>query len=61
MITSEPEIRRYDFEPEQGDEFIIIASDGLFDKFTSQEAVDFVRHELKNQRESLYSFDLVAN
>jgi serine/threonine protein phosphatase PrpC len=25
------------------DEFIILASDGLFDKFTSQEAVHFYR------------------
>jgi serine/threonine protein phosphatase PrpC len=35
FITSEPEIRRHDINPFQ-DEFIIIGSDGLFDKFTSQ-------------------------
>lgn len=34
FITCEPEIRRYDFDPFK-DEFIVIASDGLFDKFTS--------------------------
>lgn len=35
FITSEPEIRRYDYNPFE-DEFILIASDGLFDNFTSQ-------------------------
>lgn len=35
FITSEPEIRRYDFDPSV-DEFLVIASDGIFDKFTSQ-------------------------
>jgi serine/threonine protein phosphatase PrpC len=34
FITSEPEIRRYDYNPFE-DEFILIASDGLFDNFTS--------------------------
>ena len=33
-IISEPEIRIYDYNPFI-DEFIILASDGLFDKFTS--------------------------
>lgn len=48
FITSEPEIRRYDFNPFT-DEFIILASDGLFDKFTSQEAVDFIREKMMDQ------------
>lgn len=61
LITSEPEIRRYDFDPDNGDEFIVIASDGLYDKFTSQQVVDYVRQELKKQSETMYSFDLVAN
>ena len=34
VISVEPEIRRYDFDPNK-DEFLLIASDGLFDKFTS--------------------------
>lgn len=34
VIIAEPEIRRYDYDPFQ-DEFIIIASDGLFDMFSS--------------------------
>jgi protein phosphatase PTC2/3 len=46
FITSEPEIRRYDFSPFK-DEFIVIASDGIFDKFASQEAVDFIREKMK--------------
>lgn len=35
LITAQPEIRRYDFNIKNGDEFILLASDGLFDKFTS--------------------------
>jgi hypothetical protein len=33
-LTSEPEIRRYDYNPFE-DEFIVLASDGLFDMFKS--------------------------
>ena len=34
FITAEPEIRRYDYDTSV-DEFLVIASDGIFDKFTS--------------------------
>ena len=45
FITPEPEIRRHDLDLDV-DEFIIIASDGLFDMFTSQEAIDFIREKM---------------
>lgn len=48
VITAEPEIRRYDFDPNK-DEFLVIASDGLFDIFTSQEAVDFIKAKIDKQ------------
>jgi serine/threonine protein phosphatase PrpC len=48
FITSDPEIRRYDFNPFE-DEFIVLASDGLFDMFNSQEAVDFIREKMLKQ------------
>ena len=39
----------------------MIASDGLFDKFTSQQAVDFMRKEMAEYRHGIYSFDLLAS
>ena len=41
MVTSIPEIRFIDIDPNM-DEFILIASDGLYDKFSSQEAVIYI-------------------
>lgn len=49
IITSCPEIRRYDYDPTK-DEFIILASDGLFDMFKSQEAVNFVKEKMKTKK-----------
>ena len=40
-MIAEPEITSTEIVP--GDDFVVIASDGLWDVFTSQEAVDFVR------------------
>lgn len=59
FITSNPEIRRYDYNPFQ-DEFILIASDGLFDRFTSQEAVDFIRENIKKKRVTSKDVDILA-
>jgi len=42
-----PEIRKIELDYED-DEFILLASDGLFDKLSSQECVDFVHKEMKN-------------
>lgn len=48
-ITSVPEIRRYDYNPFE-DEFILIASDGLFDKFSSKEAISYIRDNIKKKK-----------
>jgi protein phosphatase 1L len=40
-VTAEPEISELDITPE--DQFIILASDGLWDVMTNQESVDLVR------------------
>ena len=40
FIISEPEIREIKIDPRE-DEFIVLASDGLFDRYSSQEVVDY--------------------
>ena len=42
MVTAEPEIVSVPVE-EEDDEFILVASDGLWDVMDSQEAVDYVK------------------
>lgn len=42
FILCEPEIRVIDINPNT-DDFFILASDGLFDRFSSEEAVKIVR------------------
>ncbi len=44
-ITSQPEIRLLEIDPFI-DDFIVIGSDGLYDKFSSQEVVTFIRTKL---------------
>lgn len=44
LVTADPEIRIEKLTP--ADEFLLLACDGLFDVFTSQEAVNFVRRRL---------------
>ncbi|KAL4433781.1 hypothetical protein ABPG75_000222 [Micractinium tetrahymenae] len=44
MVTAMPEIRRETLQP--GDEFLVLACDGIWDVLTNQEAVDFVRERL---------------
>lgn len=44
-ITSDPEIRMIEIDPFT-DDFILLGSDGVFDKFTSQEVVSFVRNRV---------------
>eukprot|EP00826_Nyctotherus_ovalis_P037550 TRINITY_DN3432_c0_g2_i10.p1 TRINITY_DN3432_c0_g2~~TRINITY_DN3432_c0_g2_i10.p1 ORF type:complete len:301 (+),score=83.48 TRINITY_DN3432_c0_g2_i10:1060-1962(+) len=46
VIICTPEIRVWDINPNE-DEFVVLGSDGLFDKFSSQEAVSYIRHRLK--------------
>lgn len=45
MVTAFPEIMRQPLQP--GDEFIILACDGIWDVLENQQAVDFVRERLR--------------
>lgn len=45
FLSNEPEIRALDLRPLE-DEFILIACDGLWDVYSSQEAVSVVRKKL---------------
>jgi serine/threonine protein phosphatase PrpC len=49
MVTANPEVRTLKLE--QGDEFLILACDGIWDVLTNQEAVDFVRVRLQRGME----------
>ena len=51
-VSSEPDISRYDISDED-DQFIILASDGMWDVMTSQQAVEFVRLILSGSVSSL--------
>jgi serine/threonine protein phosphatase PrpC len=42
FLTVKPEIRRIDINYEV-DDFILLGSDGIFDKITSQECCNFIR------------------
>merc|ERR1712007_105224 len=44
LVIADPEIRVEQLTPQ--DEFLFMACDGLFDVFTSQEAVDFIHSRL---------------
>ena len=45
MVTAHPEVRSEKLV--EGDEFLILACDGIWDVLTNQEAVDFVRKRLR--------------
>lgn len=45
FIMSEPEIRVVDLQPT--DDFFLLASDGLFDRFSSKECVKILYNKLK--------------
>ena len=46
FIMSEPEIRVLDINPAT-DDFFLLASDGLFDRFSSKEACKIITQKLK--------------
>jgi serine/threonine protein phosphatase PrpC len=52
MVVATPDITSFDLQ--KGDEFLILACDGIWDVMSNQEAVDFVRKRLK-QRQSIKS------
>lgn len=45
MITSLPDVKTLEIDPAT-DEFMVMACDGIWNNMTSQEVVDFVKHEL---------------
>jgi protein phosphatase 1G len=45
MVVATPDVRAFDLA--DGDEFLILACDGVWDVMSSQEAVDFVRARLR--------------
>lgn len=51
IVTADPDIRRFRVE-DDGDEFILLASDGLWDVMSSQDVVDFIRARLDDARSS---------
>ncbi|GMH83669.1 hypothetical protein TrVE_jg11397 [Triparma verrucosa] len=55
FVSSEVEI--LDYKVEEGDEFIILASDGVWDVMTSEETVDFVHQMLRGSVGALPSGD----
>ncbi|KAL4433774.1 hypothetical protein ABPG75_000215 [Micractinium tetrahymenae] len=45
QVVATPDIEQFTLE--EGDEFLVLACDGIWDVLTNQEAVDFVRKRLK--------------
>ena len=59
LIVSEPEIRCHLIDPNE-DEFIVMASDGLFDKFKSQEACDVIRKYIQKSNFLQDDMDVIS-
>lgn len=57
MICSTPDVHAYPRDP--GDEFLIVACDGVWDVLGSQDAVDFVRERLPQYRRSGLRLSLI--
>lgn len=55
FLSVEPEIRQTEIDFEQ-DEFIVVASDGVFDKLTSQQIVDMAKEELESMPDGKRDF-----
>ncbi len=59
VVTSEPEIMT--FPVAEDDEFVVLASDGLWDVMTSQEVVDYVHEVLETEIQSYSQLDKRKN
>ncbi|KAJ6642325.1 putative protein phosphatase [Pseudolycoriella hygida] len=53
MISAMPDVKRITLE--EGDEFMVLACDGIWNFMNSEEVVDFVRNRLAENRENLSS------
>ncbi|KAJ3209947.1 Protein phosphatase 2C 2 [Clydaea vesicula] len=51
IVTANPDIIQHDIE--DGDEFLVLACDGIWDCMTNQEVVDFVRYKIKDRNGDL--------
>jgi len=58
-ITAEPEIMQRKLR--QGDKFLVIASDGLWDKFSSEEVVDLVSEFFRKQDAGILDENQASN
>lgn len=56
FLSHQPDIVKHEIQKD--DEFLIIASDGLWDVITSQEAVNFVKEQLKKNNKD---YEITAN
>lgn len=52
-LTCEPEVRVIEIDADQ-DEFIMIASDGLFDKMTNQNCIDLIKNQLSHGTKDMH-------
>ena len=51
VVSGEPEIKHFPLLEDGGDEFFLLASDGLWDVMTSQEAVSYVHDRIAEELE----------
>lgn len=56
ILSSDPSISVHDLQPH--DQFVIFASDGLWEHLSNQEAVDIVQNHPRNVRFSCRDFSL---
>lgn len=52
MITALPDVKRITVNPHE-DEFMVLACDGIWDCYSNQEVVDFVKKRLETKTEKL--------
>ena len=53
ILSGEPSITEHEIQPH--DQFLIFASDGLWEQMSNQEAVDIVQNHPRNVRLTLFS------
>lgn len=58
-VCSEVDIRSFPLEDTEGDDFVVLASDGLWDVMTSQGCVDYINNRLNPSDEQMKSMSTV--